>query len=75
MGKDQQAATMDVDAWKAFGGTVDGKVYVAPSGEHSLARLAPSPRVGGARTGPVAGHEAVDRVGMRLLSLSCLDPQ
>ena len=35
MGKDQQAAsaTMDVDAWKAFGGKVDGKVYVAPGGE------------------------------------------
>ena len=33
MGRDQTAAVMDVDAWKAFGGTVDGKVYVAPTGK------------------------------------------
>jgi hypothetical protein len=33
MGRDQTAA-MDVDAWKAFGGKVDGKVYVAPGGTH-----------------------------------------
>lgn len=32
MGRDQTAA-MDVDQWKAFGGTLDGKVYVAPGGE------------------------------------------
>ncbi|KAI8469978.1 MAG: hypothetical protein J3K34DRAFT_268835 [Monoraphidium minutum] len=32
MGRDQTAA-MDVDAWKAFGGTVEGKVYVSPGGE------------------------------------------
>lgn len=34
MGKDQQAGgAMDVDAWKAFGGSLEGKVYVAPTGE------------------------------------------
>lgn len=40
MGKDQTAsATMqDVDAWKAFGGKVEGKVYVAPGGECVQAR-------------------------------------
>ena len=24
---------MDVEQWRAFGGSVDGKVYVAPNGE------------------------------------------
>lgn len=27
---------MDVDAWKAFGGHVEGKVYVGPAGTCSL---------------------------------------
>jgi hypothetical protein len=37
MGRDQAttaaAGAMDVEAWKKFGGEVDGKVYVAPGGE------------------------------------------
>ena len=60
MGKDQQAASsaaMDVDAWKAFGGKVEGKVYVAPGGERDAGvgaglsglLVARGPRRGGAR--------------------------
>lgn len=26
---------MDVDAWRAFGGSVEGKVYIAPGGERT----------------------------------------
>lgn len=55
MGKDQQAGgAMDVDAWKAFGGTVEGKVYVAPGGERA------APGRGGVR-GPPSPHGRLTR--------------